>query len=211
MVTLNDVTLICVDCVDLPRAELAMQYSLKKIKPKEVKLLTSIRGGHAAGINYVGIDCLRSRHEYSRFMVRRLKNYFKTAYVLVVQWDGFVLGQWNDIFYGYDYIGAPWPDGGKFGCVGNGGFSLRSKKFCEAAAVLIPPGKEHCEDIVCCRTYRERMEQNGVRYASEPIAKLFSKEGGMWKNEFGFHHFTLTNISAWTEHHEYLLKANINK
>ena len=38
-------------------------------------------------------------------------------------------------FFDYDYIGAPWPNN-FVNRVGNGGFSLRSKKFLELTAKI---------------------------------------------------------------------------
>ena len=89
--------------------------------------------------------------DYNNFILK-LKNYVKSPYVLVVQDDGHVLNPniWTDEFLKYDYIGAPWPASkkwnkrwdrygknyskkikyhSKFNRIGNGGFSLRSKKF----------------------------------------------------------------------------------
>ena len=73
-----------------------------------------------------------------------LHRYFDTDNVLVIQNDGYPLREGLDAFAGrYDYVGAPflrktrmnrltgfWP---RF-AVGNGGFSLRSKRICEMAA-----------------------------------------------------------------------------
>lgn len=66
---------------------------------------------------------------------------FKTDYVLTIQDDGFPLHPGLEEFIGrYDYIGAPWVHHNTYYdlypykyCVGNGGFSLRSRRICEAA------------------------------------------------------------------------------
>lgn len=73
----------------------------------------------------------------------RLYERFETEYVLIVQDDGFPLRGGLEKFVGpYDYIGAPfvrhstwfdWYPYPRF-CVGNGGFSLRSRRICEASA-----------------------------------------------------------------------------
>lgn len=78
----------------------------------------------------------------------RLHSRFDTPYVLVVQADGFPLRPGLDEFVGkYDFIGAPyvrdswWRNAvcrlGNY-WVQNGGFSLRSKRICEAAAAFWP-------------------------------------------------------------------------
>ena len=59
-----------------------------------------------------------------------LYKHINTDFCLVVQYDGKVSDPdlWNDDFLNYDYIGAAWTDG----YVGNGGFTLRSKKLYDA-------------------------------------------------------------------------------
>lgn len=74
----------------------------------------------------------------------RLFSRFTTPYVLIVQDDGFPLREGLEDFLlsGYDYVGAPfirhstWFDWYPYPawCVGNGGFSLRSRRICRAAA-----------------------------------------------------------------------------
>ena len=75
-------------------------------------------------------------------LVQNLHARFQTPYVLTIQDDGFPLRSGLGDFVGkWDYIGAPWvrhislfdfyP---RRYCVGNGGFSLRSKKLCSVAA-----------------------------------------------------------------------------
>jgi hypothetical protein len=47
---------------------------------------------------------------YSHFIVKELDAYVETEYVLVIQYDGFILNPeaWTDEFLKYDYVGAPW-------------------------------------------------------------------------------------------------------
>lgn len=77
-------------------------------------------------------------------LVVNLHRRFSTDYVLVVQDDGFPLRPGLVEFVGkFDYVGAPWerhmtlfdvyPEKYR---VGNGGFSLRSKRLCEEASRL---------------------------------------------------------------------------
>ena len=76
----------------------------------------------------------------------RLHARFTTPYVLIVQADGYPLRQGLEEFVGrYDFIGAPyvrdswWKNAicGALNCwTQNGGFSLRSRRICEAAAKL---------------------------------------------------------------------------
>ena len=74
----------------------------------------------------------------------KLYTRFTTPYVLIVQDDGYPLRSGLEDFVGkYDFIGAPYVRDvwwknivcHVFGCwVQNGGFSLRSRRICEAAA-----------------------------------------------------------------------------
>jgi hypothetical protein len=76
---------------------------------------------------------------YSKFCINELTNHIKSDYCLVVQWDGFIINGdlWTDKFLNYDYIGSPWgfPDDCR-NKIGNGGFSLRSKKFLEISSSI---------------------------------------------------------------------------
>lgn len=75
--------------------------------------------------------------------ISRMHTRFQTEYVLTIQNDGMPIHPGLERFVGkYDYIGAPWPrfvgytdfyPYPRFG-VGNGGFSLRSRRICTAAA-----------------------------------------------------------------------------
>jgi hypothetical protein len=126
--------------------------------------------------------------EYSRFVIKELVNHVSTSHVLIAQWDGYVLNPdaWKDEWLDYDYIGAVWHDG----AVGNGGFSLRSKRLLEAlkderfSAPFFP------EDEKICRDWGPVLEKDyGIKIAPPEIAADFSIEGGRYTNQFGFHSF----------------------
>jgi len=63
---------------------------------------------------------------------------FDTDFVINFHSDGFIQNPkaWTDDFLNYDYIGAPIYTTNTFPFVGNGGFSLRSKKICEKVKKL---------------------------------------------------------------------------
>src|SRR4029450_12207204 len=77
---------------------------------------------------------ITSRADYSRFVMKRLVEHVDTAYVLVTQWGGYAVrpDAWRGEFLDYDYIGAVWCYEGKRCGVGNGGFSLRSRRLLNA-------------------------------------------------------------------------------
>jgi hypothetical protein len=76
--------------------------------------------------------------------------------------------------------------------VGNGGFSLRSKKFINASKQLgvIPNPNTYqasAEDVILCRTHYDKMLQAGVVYASPSQAAQFSFEDNPLPKTLGFH------------------------
>lgn len=188
---LPDVTIIGVDCIHPEALLYAINQSCSNIQFGAVKLLSS------KDINskfLVKIPGIKSIEEYSRFMIKELYRYVDTKYALIVQHDGYVKNwkAWENDFLNYDYIGATWwyKDGMN---VGNGGFSLRSKKLLNTLANSAWITKTHPEDHHICRTYRKILEQkHAIKYAPESVAKRFSIEGyrsneNEYSNQFGFH------------------------
>ena len=143
------VTLCAVTSVAREATVAAMRHSLGQIGFEKALLLSDARpdGLDGAGIAWHQIAPLASREDYSRFVLHNLADHIDTDHVLVVQWDGFVRDGrcWQDEFLAYDYIGAVWPQFEDDWKVGNGGFSLRSKKLLEATR-LIRDGAE-AEDL----------------------------------------------------------------
>lgn len=140
-------------------------------------------------IEWRRIDRLGSRADYSRFMLRGLAQHVGTSHALCVQWDGFVLdgSAWDPHFLDYDYIGAVWPHFHDGFNVGNGGFSLRSRRLFEACK-KIPSDESQVEDVLIGRVYRPQLEQQGIRFAPEPVARRFAYERtARTGREFGFH------------------------
>lgn len=156
------------------------------------------------GIETVLISPLRSRDEYSAFILHGLARHIETDFVLLVQWDGYVVNPsaWTDDFLDYDYIGAVWGQHQDAFRVGNGGFSLRSKKLLQATQTIPIEGENQNEDELICRKYRPILESShGIRFAPEPLAEQFSFEIAYPKHmPFGFH--GLFNIWLVLEPHE---------
>ena len=205
---LDQITLVSVTSVDLPATELAMMISMHDIHYGEVKLLTSEEFiPQDPQIQIVKIPKL-DFEGYSRFILNDLYRFIDTDYCLVIQADGFVLNaqKWQDQFLDYDYIGAPWPIlemplGNQIvfiekNRVGNGGFSLRSKKLLlETSKInlekLDTPTKS--EDLIICHFLFEDMIKNGIKFPSPELAAQFSIEsqdasyGQNPNTSFGFH------------------------
>ena len=152
-----------------------------------------------------------SYYEYNKFCVNGLYSQIKDYdfnYCLIIQEDGFIVNPtlWDDSFLDYDYIGAPWlmyskdnieefwwlnRDSIKYR-VGNGGFSLRSRKFLYETSCLQYTADCTHEDVFLCRFNGDYLESKGIKFANIDIASKFSLET---KNDicddinktFGFH------------------------
>jgi ADP-heptose:LPS heptosyltransferase len=142
------------------------------------------------GIEVFNISPLRSKEEYSHFMIKELYKYFSTDYVLVIQADGYVLNgkSWLSEFLEYDYVGSPWlySDGKN---VGNGGFSLRSKKLQHALASDDFIFASDPEDQAIGRLYRDYLQQKyDIKFPLEDLADRFAYElRTPIYDTFGFH------------------------
>jgi hypothetical protein len=131
-----------------------------------------------------------SIQDYSKFMLFDLHKYIKTDFVLSVHWDGYIINAnaWQPEFLNYDYIGAIWPWHPEGLRVGNGGFSLRSKRLLELTASSGFVYKDRNEDDLICHVNRDYLVRNGVRFAPEELARYFSFERELTNIEtFGFH------------------------
>ncbi|MDH4377513.1 MAG: DUF5672 family protein [Ramlibacter sp.] len=189
MQDLSQVTLCAADCVTPALAGQALDRCLAQCDFGEALLLSHEAAPTQA--RWTRIDPLRSIADYNAFMLGQLIEHVRTPYVLVVQWDGFVLdaSQWRSCFLDFDYIGARWPWHPTGSDVGNGGFSLRSRRLLEA---LASPGFVHAdapEDDLICRRNRPYLEQaHGIRFAPAEVAERFAYENGEpQRSTFGFH------------------------
>lgn len=167
---------------------------------------------------------------YSHMCIRRLNSLCEDDFMLLWQWDGFVLnpGLWTNDFMKWDYLGSPivsdfWytkaTELEAYGClpewknplkpgippVGNGGFTLRSKKFLEESAALSCQVSmmARWEDMYLCVERRKEMEAAGVQYGPLELAFRFSKDEDdrrAFSECFGFHdESNLEGAKCWLE------------
>ena len=152
---------------------------------------------------------LNSLIDYNRFCLLELHDRIETEFCLIVQPDGFVVhpSLWSDFFLRYDYIGAPWNhlrsreliqlSGHQYKdipipIVGNGGFSLRSRRLLKQVASLKPDTTRLPEDCVISVILRSELENAGMLFAPHRLAQQFSLEWHIDQfsvigNHFGFH------------------------
>jgi len=167
---LPNVTLLCVDS------------NAERIKEPLAKCTSHIKFGDIVCLH----PDIRSKEKYSNFMIKEAYKHIKTDYVLIFQYDGFVHNweSWNNQWLEYDYIGAPWhyTDGM---AVGNGGFSLRTKRLMEILGTDQNIKILHPEDHHICRTYRKYLEDKyQIKFAPVYHAENFSFEGYMQPKKF---------------------------
>ena len=206
MLKLDNVTLVSVTSVRVDRTIRALKYSSKDIEFTDVILLTDIEV-YEPGVKVVNIPKL-DYIAYSHFIVYELHKHINTDYALIIQDDGFVTdaSKWDNEFLKYDYIGAPFklPPAndtisyrnpfGELMRVGNGGFSLRSKKLLSLPSELNLEWKAYFnhynEDGFFAVHNRHILEENGCVFAPLDVAARFSIEHNVPESveeTFGFH------------------------
>lgn len=187
---LPQVTLVAIASVNIAATVRALQASLAEVEFAACKLLTHAPpAALPAGIDIVPIARIGSSAAYSRFVLSHLADHVDTDFCLVCQWDGYVLnpGLWRPEFLDYDYIGASWPQFDAGRDVGNGGFSLRSRRLLDLCA---QPGfaPSHPEDLAICHRNRDWLDRHGIAFAPRALADRFSCERrGTPDGTFGFH------------------------
>lgn len=193
MLSLPQVTLCCVD-TRLPAMALhAMKISMAKVHFGAAVLFTCPDHGLTdipTDIRIVEVSHINSIEAYSHFLLKEMAPFVQTSHQLIIQWDGYVLDpdMWRGSYLDMDYIGAVWPQYDDAHRVGNGGFSLRSRKLLDAlTSPDITP--HHPEDVCIARAYRTLLEQRwGIRFASESLAHEFAFERERkTPSSFGFH------------------------
>jgi hypothetical protein len=197
---LPQVTLCCIDAKNHAMALRALERSRREIRFARTLFLTEglpHDSKVAQDIEVIPSGAIRSHEDYSRIVLKDLYSHVTTSHVLLVQWDGYVAHPelWMDEFLATDYLGAPWPDGMGGYSVGNGGFSLRSRKL--LAALQDPKFSltSNAEDVTICGHHRPHLEADyGIRFGTSDLAKWFSFEMGaadmlFGAKTFGFHGF----------------------
>lgn len=135
---MSDITAVLIGTNNHTVAKFAIENTIKTIPCKEVLVFSDLNLVESA--QFHKINQIKSVKEYSYFCLKCLLPFITTSHILIIQYDGFATNPqyWSDEFFDYDYIGAPWVGrhwdlmANKALCVGNGGFSLRSKKLLEA-------------------------------------------------------------------------------
>jgi hypothetical protein len=202
---LNNVTIAAVAGTKAIETLKAIKYSMRELEFDRAVLITpeDIQDDQVEIIKCEPLNY----EQYNHFIVYRLHEYINTTHCLLVQNDGYVVNpdMWQDQWMQYDYIGALWPypqdnfsfrdQDGNIQRMGNGGFTLRSKKLLCAANDLDLEWKQyygfyHEDGFFCCHN-RSKYESVGCKFAPIEVAAEFSHESQVEENQghipFGFH------------------------
>lgn len=206
-ISLPDITLVAVSTIKIQETIEAIKKSYENIDFGDVLFLTDKKPNRLPKkIKYLICPRIKDINDYNLFVFKYLETYINSPFCLMIQYDSWVINPnlWDNAWLQYDYIGAPWiikndayiwSKNGEHIRVGNGGFSLRSRRLLEAPNRYNLPllGEQgwYNEDGNICIYHRETMLKLGIQYAPVEIAAKFSYENPVPENigvkTFGFH------------------------
>ncbi len=206
-IELPDVTLLSVSSIKIPETIQALKKCCDVVEFGAVKIASHyIPEGMPDYMQYIYAPYMGNINEYNSYIFSGLAGEITTSHCLIIQHDSWIIHPevWDNEWLQYDYIGAPWAikedayichDTGEHVRVGNGGFSLRSKKLlCVPYKHKLPLLEEqgwYNEDGNICVYHRKRMLELGIKYAPIDVAARFSYENPVPENyevkTFGFH------------------------
>jgi ADP-heptose:LPS heptosyltransferase len=174
---IKDCTLIAIDTLNPGAAIASLRKSMAQCEFDEVILYTNV-DIKLDGIRVAVINDIKSKDEYSEFILKQAWLAINTNYVLVSQHDSWVLNGdcFDERLYQYDYAGALWiEDDGLAN--GNGGLSWRSLRLMKIVAADDHINATAPEDVAICRVYRRYLEKNyDLKWAPDEICEQFSFE-----------------------------------
>ncbi len=144
--------------------------------------------------------------DFNYYMFLELGKHVNSSHMLFVHDHAYILHPelWDDDWLQWDYCGAPWKvienayltDNGKRIRVGNGGFSLRSRRLLfapkELGLKLEQRQQFFNEDGNICVYQADKLSEYGIKYMPLEEACVFAYENDVEENEsiskfFGFH------------------------
>ena len=184
----KDLTIVAIDSLNHNLTSLALDKT-REIFPLAQVVVFGDYNFYNYG-KFVKVDKF-SPPGHSKICLHNIHDAVDTNWALFIQYDGFPIREdlWLDEFLNYDYIGSPM---GAPEVVGNGGFSLRSKKLLNLTR-FIPQGnipRDWLEDQLICDKYRSWLEKHGVTFAPLPLAQRWGIQSVHYHDPigyFGFH------------------------
>jgi len=203
---IKNTTLLAVSSIKIDETLNALKFSSIQVNFEKVifftdhvfteKELNDLKLYNISIVNIEKLDYVN----YSRFMIYDLYKYIDTEYVLIIQYDGYIINPyiWDDNYYKYDYIGATWRenflDCRSIGVeksenrgIGNGGFTFRSKKLLEIPDKYKIINRQNWSDDVFYCKYVDKLKEYGCVLPDIETQNNFSIETIYLKNSFGFH------------------------
>jgi hypothetical protein len=213
MLKIPDVTMIAVDCTNRINGTInALVECSENIDFGAVKLLSHERPQNLPEfIQFEECPKINNINDYNYFMFLELGKYIQTSHCLTIQDHAKILDYslWNNDWLQFDYGGSPWPiisnaymgNDGTRSRVGNGGFSIRSRRLLNLPKKLGLPLKQEQnyfnEDGNICCYYKREFLFVGIEYMPLTIAIHFAYENTVPENvgvkSFGYHR----NLPPW--------------
>lgn len=199
MISLPNVTLICLCTRDVEQGAKALVYSSIAIGFGAVKLVSHYRPPELPhNILYDHVDRMETIDDWNRYLVYDLWKHFDTEFVLIIHPDGFVVNphSWRAEFLQYDYIGSAWSyecavaiQGGRnqiLSRVGNS-VGIRSRKLCKLPSEINLEWRRFNNDsnedtFVSCHCWNT-FAQHGCTKAPLEVAILFGREEEFPENQ----------------------------
>lgn len=139
---------------------------------------------------------INSINDYSNLLKTiEFWNYIKGDKVLIYQEDSFIFSNNIEEFLEYDYIGAPWLEEVLPVNVGNGGFSLRTRKAMIDIIDAIDEEKHNNDEVISEDVFFSKHMQklNMGKIADKDTALKFSTELIYNKDSFAGHQFWISD------------------
>ena len=184
----KSIAIAIVDTMQHTLAANALYNSLSGFQFDQVLIYSNIQshwGHHQINL----IEPIHNINEYNEIIIQQLPRDLLCDFVLIIQYDGFIINPhlFDPIFLNFDYIGAPWFHLDQYN-VGNGGFSLRSKKLINFVSQLSALDYNVPEDMLICQNLRSAGILNKFSFAPQDLANIFSYEHPKPSHDtFGFH------------------------
>lgn len=212
MISLKDVTLLAISSIRIPGTIQSLELCFKDIEFESVKLISHEKPKFLPEyIQFEECPKLNNIDDFNYYMFLEMGKHVSTSHCLIVQDHAYILNpeKWNNAWLNYDYIGSPWrivensyiANDYTRSRVGNGGFSMRSKKLLDLPKKMgwelrEEQGWKNEDGNICCY-YKKEMLQNGIKYAPLELAVQFGFENVTEENKyikpFGFHR----NLPPW--------------
>ena len=203
---LKDLTIVAIDSLNYNATALALDKT-REIFPDADIITFSDKKFYDHGRFYQTEKF--DAKEHSRICLHEVGDKLDTNYVMFVQYDGFPVNKdaWTDEFLNYDFIGAPikqdtnsWEFNNENFVIGNGGFSLRTKKLMmltKHMEQIFIEGNDTgwLEDLLITKIHREELEELGIKFPSIELGHQFSRgERAGQPDTFGFHNNNLVPL-----------------